>query len=404
VKDAGSKGTARATVPALAALVGGVAAATAGAGACIADLPPDGASGASPTDAAASLPMPSCNNGFIDLDAGEQCDPGPSGDAGLAGCTARCQMECAGGFVWAGNNHCYRMASTTVETFDQTGGATDRCQALGAHVATFASEDEFQVVIQHFDAGAFWVGLQSTRPPEYSSVVMVEPGWSPTCPGCYAHTPDPTVDLPRVDAGVASMLSDDCISASTSADERSWREALCTSVPAVRAICEREPVGVLSAQCDGGVCIELVATFGRKRYVYVDQPASPDGAERACQAIGGRLVVLDSRDEREQLWRELSRLSVSVPPAVIWIGLALVTPDAGGQDGAAAQWIWDDGTLADAPDGHPPPWGDRQPHLTGTTTTRAYLENFMTPPFDNTLALNDGTPGAMPFVCELTDP
>ncbi len=408
MKYAGSNGTGRARLPALtvlAALVSGVAAAVAGAAACIADLPPDGAPGAPLADGSAPLPVPStCNNGFIDLDAGEQCDPGPSGDSGLAGCSAECRMECAGGFVWAGNNHCYRTASATVVSFDQSGGATDKCQALGAHVATFASEDEYQAVIQHLaDAGAFWVGLQATRPPAYSSVVPVEPGWSPTCPGCYAHTPDPTQDLPRSDAGGAeAQLPEDCISATTSPDEGSWHEALCTSVP-VRTLCEREPVGVLSVQCEGGVCIQLVATFGRKHYLYIDQPASADDAERACQAIGGRLVVLDSRDEREQLWRELSRLPVSVPPTVVWIGLALVVTDAGAQDGAIAQWVWDDGTLADAPDAHPPPWGDKQPHLSGTTTPRAYLENFITPPYDNTLALNDGTPGPIPFVCELTE-
>ena len=106
----------------------------------------------------------------------------------------------------------------------------------------------------------------------------------------------------------------------------------------IRVLCEREPVGVHWTTCDAGICIELVATHATKRYVYQDGLLPPEQAEAQCHALGGSLVVLQSRDEREQLWLELTRLPVA--PSRIWIGLAA---DAGTDaEAGSLSWVWDD--------------------------------------------------------------
>jgi|HubBroStandDraft_2_1064218.scaffolds.fasta_scaffold04290_5 hypothetical protein len=373
-----------ARVVVVAAGSGALAAAVAVA-ACIADLPPNGPA----ATAAAVSAATSCDDGYIDLSIGEQCDPGPTaGDAGLAGCSDQCKMLCPEGFVWPQNNHCYESAAGSADTLDME--AVNRCAAMGGHVVTFASEAEFQAVSQSFDVGGFWVGLAPSDPP-YDSVVAYEPGWSTTCSGCFAHTADPTQALARFDADPDSG-TEDCVQGVTGADAGPWLKYACTGGAALHVLCEREPVGFQSQQCDAGVCIDLVATFGTKRYVYQDEPASPDAAQQACQSLGGRLVTLDSRDEREQLWLELSKLTEAVSPTAIWIGLSV------GADGGSA-WTWDDGEPLDA---RPSPWGDREPHAPSTTTSpRAYLEHFATPPLDDTLARNEGPVATLPFVCEI---
>jgi hypothetical protein len=357
--------------------------------ACIANLPPNGTSA---TNAAVSAES-SCDDGYIDLAAGEQCDPGPAvGEAGLAGCSEDCKMECSGGFVWSGNNHCYALVAPTAATLDI--GATDQCATMGGHVVTFASDAEFAAVAGNVVAGAFWVGLEPSTPP-YDSVVAYEPGWSPTCSGCYAFTPAPTLPLARFDgdaeaaeAGVAA----DCVESTTGTDAGPWLQYPCSGGAALHVLCEREPVGVQSEQCEAGVCIDLVATAGLKRYVYEDQPATPDDAAQTCVAMGGRLVMPDTRDEREQLWLELSKLTESPSPSSIWIGLAQ-SPDGG------EVWTWDDGQPLDA---RASPWGNQEPQPTSATTSpRAYLEHFATPPLDDTLARNDGPVTTLPFVCEM---
>jgi hypothetical protein len=371
---------------ALAGAAAAVALVVVAAAACIANLPPNGPA----ATAAAVSAESSCNDGYIDLSIGEQCDPGPApGDAGLAGCTAQCTVQCPGGFVWARNNHCYVPAAGTAATLDME--AITKCAAMGGHVVTFASESEFQAVARTFDAGAFWVGLEPAD-PAYDSVVAYEPGWSATCSGCFAHTDDPTVALVRSDVEPEAGTAD-CVEGVTGADAGPWLRYPCTGAPPLHVICEREPVGVQSEQCDAGVCLDVVATFGTKHYVYEDQPASPDAAQQTCQSLGGRLVTLDTRDEREQLWLQLSRLTESPSPSAIWIGLSL------GRDGGSG-WTWDDGEPVDA---RPSPWGDREPHApTDTTSPRAYLEHFATPPLDDTLARNEAPPvAALPFVCEI---
>jgi len=169
----------------------------------------------------------------------------------------------------------------------------------------------------------------------------------------------------------------------------------CNGTPLTHVICEREPPGVQSTACEAGVCIDLVATHGTKRYAYQAAPATAADAESTCELLGGSLVVLQSRDEREQLWHELSELQSS--PARFWIGLLSV--DGGASDGGAA-WFWDDRTPADAPDAYPPPWGFQQPVSKGATT-RAYLTRLPLSQEDTLGHNDDRTVTTLPYVCEL---
>jgi hypothetical protein len=409
-----------------------------GSSGCIPDLPPNKTAAGAPVDAGALSDVRSsadagagsdanatfdasighiCGDGYIDLEAGEQCDPPSGADAAPGVCTATCKMQCPG-FVWSGNNHCYWAAPGSATSLNPA--ADNACNATSGsdHVVTFASEEEFQAVeanlrLQRTDPllktdPPYWVGLTTVAQRSYVSIVNYEPGWDGTCPGCYAHTLDAKGALakyadPLTDGG---LISASCVAASPDGLDPTWRERPCT-LPAglpdtafkTRVVCEREPVGAQFTSCDAGICIDLVVTHGTKRYVLVTQPATADDAAQVCASLGGRLVVLGSRDEREQLWAQLS--ITSAQPLRVWIGLT--QRDAGLEgDGAAPGWVWDDGIVADAPDGHPPPWGDHLPVAVGTTS-RAYLRAYKGE-IDDTLARND-EPAAdvqtMPFVCEL---
>ncbi len=357
--------------------------------ACIPDLPPD-----PPAPSA-----PACGDGYIDLATGEQCDPGtPSaGVAVLGGCTVGCRMECPSGFVWSRNDHCYQLAPASAAGLQE---AIRGCSLLGAHVVTFASEAELSAITGFFrvslaGTGPFWVGLDNAF-ARYNSVAAFEPGWSPTCSGCFARAPGPGAALPRLDASTdGATLAEGCVAAFADPAVPFWTEYPCANAQArIRVICEREPVGARSRACDAGVCIDLAWTHGGKRYVYREDPATADAAEQACVALGGSLVVLQSQDEREQLWRELSRMGVV--PNAIWIGLVRVT--ASGSD--AARWVWDDDASTDA---YPSPWGDRQPRAPGAlTTARAFLLHQGSPPsLDDTLAHDDVQGSELASVCQL---
>lgn len=361
--------------------------------ACIPDLPsaaPSSASDASAdagADADAQPPPPPapprCGDGIVDLDLDEQCDPGAAPDAPSTVCSANCQMICpdAGGFVWPANNHCYSYDGTPVAGLDDQ--AANHCLAAGTgtHVVTFASEEEFQAVVGALQPGAFWVGLDPVAglPNEYTPFAVYEPGWGPTCPGCFAHTDDPTSALPGATAGCVEALAD---------AGASWQEYPCSAAPKIGVVCEREPSGLLTQRCDGGTCVDLPSTHTQKRYVYVSTKMGGDAAEAECETLGGTLVVLESRDEREQLWYALERMGG--PPGEFWIGLAQ-------QNGV---WSWANDAGADA---YPSPWGNKQPDGNGS---RAYLlqQTALDPtPFDTTLAHNDldVVSAMLSFVCQV---
>jgi hypothetical protein len=348
-----------------------------------------------------------CGDGYIDYDAGEQCDPGP-GDASVIGCTPGCRIACGdGGLLYA--THCYytppgpngRVGRPDIE-------GANSCATSGGHVVTFVSENEYQAVATGLTFGQeqlFWVGLSYDN-GVFGYVpfgVTDEPGWSQVrCKGCFAHVSDYDAGIPRLPASDGGLppVEPPCVAAyhTTSND---WVAVPCDTRPiGLRVICEREPAGVTSlAGCDstGATCIWLSATVASKRYLYYDRNATADSAALSCQSLGGRLVVFGSREEREQLWRELDNLPLtSARPNRIWIGLTRqLYPDAG--PGPGATWIWDDTTPAD--DGpYPPPWGDREPRGLGP---RAYAQH-ANGQFDDQLARTDALPTEqMPYVCEV---
>jgi hypothetical protein len=380
---------------AVAAFLAAWAAAALVAFACIPDLPPADASPASDAsfgadtdaDADAQPPpppaQPFCGDGIVELDRGEQCDPGLGPDAGNTVCSSTCLMICpgpdAGGFVWSQNNHCYSYDGTTASGLDDE--ATAHCQAVasGTHVVTFASEEEFQAVVGALHpAGPFWVGLDPfSVPNEYTALALYEPGWAPTCPGCFAHTDASTSPLPGTTASCVEALAD---------AEAPWQQYPCSAAPKIGVVCEREPVGFQSERCDAGTCIDVPYTHPQKRYVFSSTKMGGDIAEGQCEALGGTLVVLESRDEREQIWYALKEMGGT--PGSFWIGFAE-------QNGV---WTWANDAAADA---YPSPWGNKQPTGNGS---RAYLVQSLTPPvlFDTTLAHNDEnvlTP--IDFVCQV---
>jgi hypothetical protein len=147
--------------------------------------------------------------------------------------------------------------------------------------------------------------------------------------------------------------------------------------------------------------MHLVVTWGRKSYVFQPNPQTADAAEGACERLGGTLVVLQSRDEREQLWHELSQLSlITQVPSQFWVGLSMRATE----DGGAEAWVWDDKTLADAPDAYPPPWAVDQPREAGAGP-RAYLAAMMgLNTVDGTLAQTDPRTDpqtTLPYVCQI---
>jgi hypothetical protein len=334
-----------------------------------------------------AAPFNGCGNGVTDL-ATEQCDPGTplAPDATFAGCTADCKMDCRGGFVWK-NNHCYTKGPKKAATELQ---ALHQC-ARGEHVVTFASEQEFEAVAGSIDAGPFWVGLVANtgvQPNDYTAQQVFEPGWSPTCSGCFAHT--------YVEAGMPLPGSPQgCVLAFSYLDA-SWRQYPCNNLDAtgLYVICEREPWSSTAHRCeaDAAVCFEIPATYGDKRYVYVQSAATADDAASRCAARGGSLAVLQSSEEREQIWYELSRmpnLLDILDEIPMWIGLSL--GDAG--------WVWDDGNGADA---YASPWAADQPNT--DAGTRAFLVQPPPPntPIDTTLASN-GAPSStlLPYLCQI---
>jgi hypothetical protein len=345
---------------------------------CIADLPPD-------RQAPASASASTCGDGIIDLTRNEQCDPGTgASEAGARGCSADCKVQRPGGFVWDHNDHCYRLAQPVARTFSSTGNnsATSLCANVpNGHVVTFASDEEYAAVEDYAaeaGAGLFWVGMWQA-PGRYVSVSADEPGWSPACSGCYAYTPTPTAELPK-----ASALAPDggCVMADLR--RTTWLQFPCTTVQDPRALCESEPAGHHFASCDGGgdTCIDLVITHGRKQYVFVNHKSTADDAAAYCATLGrGTLVVLESRDEREQLWHELAALGASQ----VWIGLTR---------GDAGTWTWSDGMEPDATLPYPSPWAILEP----ANGTHAYLD--LRPGIDDTLA--HSTPAMqLPFVCQI---
>jgi hypothetical protein len=205
------------------------------------------------------------------------------------------------------------------------------------------------------------------------------------CPGCFGRGIDggPFPVFPDVDA--ATELP--CVAS----ENGRWFRVPCQDAPRDFAVvCEREPVGTRAEFCNGPYCANVPATAGRKTYSISQTAVTAALAASSCAAGGGRLVVLDSPEEREQLVHELRALlpTPTTPSFTAWIGLSR-------SEGGA--WTWEDGKPEAA---RPSPWGSGQPNAPGATASRAYLSVDDTV-FDTQLAVAETSETALrPYVCE----
>ena len=347
-----------------------------------------------------------CGDGIIATlddggDAGESCDPGTGAgpDAGVPGCTADCRIECDGGIVDPKSNHCYFFAGidTTIML------ATNRCLTAGGHVVTLGTSAEADLVARLASpkAPTYWVGL--SRLPlvgayASSAPLAAEPGFPiPTeagtgpgtgpCAGCFGIGDDAGIFPPEIGSGTSGGT--DCIASANGG----WVQVPCnasgTTAVERTTICEREPIGARAQDCIGGFCFTLGSTAGTKRYLVAVSATDPDTAAQSCVALGGSLVVFDTRDEREQLAHEIR---VRYPMEVdqqLWIGLV---EDGGG-------WRWEDGMSTDAAP-RPLPWGNAQPPAAPAAGARAYM-HLATNAYDTQLAYaDDGGKTPRLYICQ----
>lgn len=305
-------------------------------------------------------PVSPCGDGFIDEDAGEECDPVDASTACVA-----CKIACPG-VTDDASSHCYYVVDGGATSY--TGAATS---CAGGHLVTIGSERE-AMLVDALDAGAYWVGA-SYQPSlgGFGAEVPTEPGLNDGgCAGCFARA------LIETDAA-----SGECLIAS----DGGWLLSPCFDGGATTAICEREPVGVRSFYCSGPYCA-TVKGVGKRYLLYLASEArtAAAAAEECARYDEGRLVVFESREERERVVRELLLLGIETPFEA-WIGL---TGDGG-------TFNWDDGRPVDD-GGRPSPWGDKQP---GAASGRAYIR--VGPFLDSQLAQANGDDAtSRPFICQ----
>lgn len=342
--------------------------------ACLPDLDPLKPLPDTGLEETSSISSSICGNGIIDTlidggDAGESCDPG---EAGPPGCTS-CQVVCEGKIDDAGG-HCYFALAPATEY----PSARSACIAAGGHVVTLASTREAEIAsLVAGDAGAYWVGLAISNNVKnaYIAATVDEPGFPgndltqgppPPCTGCFGVGVTDSGTFPIDPAIADSGVKHDCLIAT---GDGGWLQVACTGgTRSVATVCEREVPGQRAQFCGGPFCTTVPITASTKRYVLVLSGATAKEAADFCTnnygASGGRLVVLQTREEREQLVHEINLLfpPVSKPQEITtwWIGLS-------SKDGA---WTWDDGVADDAGT-YAAPWGSRQPAATGGT--RAFL-------------------------------
>jgi hypothetical protein len=207
-----------------------------------------GATWACLPDLAVSTPAPtsSCGDGFIDQDAGEECDPGP--DGGTSTCL-ECRVACAVASypttIDPSSNHCYfEPGLTPTEALAVSG-----CEAAGGHVVRFVSQAELSFVSTWATTAPLWVGLGLEQDGWYPNEPTPEPGWVAGCPGCFAGGDDGGAVL---DGGTLQRCA---LAYDTTSP---WRATVCGK--SHWTVCEREPVGTRARSCGSNVCFTVAAT------------------------------------------------------------------------------------------------------------------------------------------------
>lgn len=366
-----------------------VLASLAAVAACLPDLAPipvDDAGEPSPV-----TPYSGCGDGVIETlddggDSGESCDPG---DAQTTGCES-CQVTCSSdaGAALDRTGHCYFLAEST----SSYNAAVKACNARSGHLVTISNDAEAAFVSALAADAGHWIGLAvradlgAYGPP----AGVNEPGWphssgstNLTCSGCYSVGADDAGSFESDPSNASDSGTRSCLVS----DKGRWLQVPCEdSARSYATLCEREAVGQRAQYCGGPFCTTVPTTAFAKRYVIVLAAETADAASAFCTTsyAGGSLVVLDTRQEREELVREIVSLVDS--PITVWIGLSK----------QAGTWTWD------REPAHPrdSPWADDQP--LAASTGRAFLR--IDPSyFDTQLAQSDddaGTEARRAFVCE----
>ncbi len=354
---------------------------------CLPDLVPATVSAleTGPPSQPTSLPAV-CGDGVVDLDAGEECDPG---EAGAFGCEA-CKVGCEdGGLRDDASSHCYFRLSDN-PSYEQ---AVLACENAGAHLVTFVSEDEYQRVFA-WRRSPFWVGLKldiAGGGLAYEGLAR-EPGWSRNCTGCYAHLDAGESQFPRIggrDAGIGSL---GCVGAAASNEP--WYTVPCDLsrfLPAgLSVVCEREPRGFTAHPCIGGTCATARTTGSR--YLYIPIKVTAQEALDGCRAIGAKLVVFETREEREELAKELLSVLPQSPTPQMWVGLTRAT-GSGIDASSSGNWAWANGAPMET---YSLEWGDNEPKVGGWAWM--YLPASL---YDTQLLHSDDGTSKLPYVCEL---
>jgi hypothetical protein len=374
-----------------------VSAALLTAGACLPDLAAVAADAAIEGSVA---PFQGCGDGVIATlddggDAGESCDPGADAQA-VPGCRA-CQITCEG-TLDPKTGHCYFAAGADTSYV----AARTRCKAERAHVVTLVSTDEAKLLAQvSADESGYWVGLSRkvsdllgaygppNERPEEPGFAYPNPSADPAargpCEGCFGIGADAGI-FPLADVDASDTTIDTSCVASRGG---TWFRVPCSGTVTRPTLCEREPEGVRGQPCgNDGICFTVPRTAGDKTYLVAVSPADPETADTTCRFLdGGSLVVLESREEREQLAHEIVKRNPDIEQQ-LWIGLHA--------DGGA--WAWDDGVVAAAGATRALPWGNAQPQ--GGPNARAFIRVGATT-YDTQLAYaDDGGGGARLFICQ----
>ena len=249
-------------------------------------------------------------------------------------------------------------------------------------MVTFASEAELTAVVSKLPlADAFWVGLDpiAGNANQYFSLASFEPGWAPTCPGCFAHTADASAPLPGAVQGCVESLPD---------LDASWQQ-----VPATAATSSTSSANAnRSESCPRSAREDSASTSCGRSARSATSTSAPTlrrrTPRRTAMPTGGRSSCF-SRGTSE------SSSGTSYPrsryPDPIWIGLSLKN----------GSWGWDDGAARGA---YPSPWGDGEPK--GSARGLSLPDADLIPsPLDNTLAVNDvAADSALAYVCQLPLP
>jgi len=353
---------------------------------CLPD--PDRPTSDAGTDTGSTIAARACGDGFIDptLEAGaEECDPGLRGGPG---CTPSCKVECNGGMIDPVTKHCYFRVGRN----DSEQGASTACGQTQGHVITFVSDNEVGFIA---DAGLanvgnmpsqFWVGLSFVSKYlgyQSDSYGNGEPGWnypdlSAACPGCYARTgSDASTYFPPL--GPGSDAGPECVYADSLTE---WHHSPCSNAPKHDTLCEREPPGSRATVCNGGICITVAQT--NKRYLFVPSDTTADDAKTSCQLLNGSLVILETREEREQLAHEIAQYT-GKEGATFWVGLAA---------NAAGNLVWDDSSAA----GRPSTLGIDAG--AATPNARVFISLGTSDPIDRGLGHLDDATSLHPYVCQ----